>query len=371
VITVGGQSKVVYDFDGANHFLKYGDLENGWLNMSKLRVEKWGFNTVGCTVNPKVWSVCNKPFTVELWTDSLAKKFAVKNSSQWMVDVFDANFPAWTDASIKSKVQRYGLAQNSNLIGYTTDNELPFCTRTSDIDLPVSVLGHDSTNVATKAALVNGLVVKYSSIASLNQAWGTSFGSWDDVNRPISVTVQTDLFKADMRDFVKKFVNRYCSVWKASIRKYDVNHMYLGAKLGTLSKDVVDGMIPYVDAISFHRYDRSLAQDFAILDNYDFPVYLSEFGTSTATGNNFAIGNTDEVLETQDDRAGFAEDVFRQALANKNVVGAHFYKLYDDPVTGNSWTGENCNWGLCDVTDTPYNPMISMFRRVNADIYKR
>ncbi len=366
-----GADITTYDFTGANIFNKYGDTSTQWAATAANRQLKWGFNTTGCYVDYIMWSVPNRPFTVELVTDPSAKRFAVQNSTKTMVDPFDAGFPAAIDPQINKLVARYSLNTNVNLIGYTTDNELGFRTQGSEIDMPISVLKLDGNTWAIKAAFATALKNKYSTIANLNTAWGTAYTGWGPFLLPSAVSVQNAAFVDDMHAFVVTVAKKYFTLWKQSIRKYDLNHMYLGSKMDYLSADLITGMKDNVNVISLNRYAKSLDSDLALLDQFDFPFYLSEYSASCARGNNFAVGVSSAMVDSQAERADVVEYVLRQAIANKNCVGAHFFRLYDDPVTGSYKDGNNGNWGLCDVTDTPYAEMVAMFRRVNADIYKR
>ena len=369
--TFNGKTLTCYDFAGANNFNKYGDISTNWLATASKRQEKWGFNTTGCYVNYMMWSVPNRPFTVELVTDPAAKRFTVSNTTKTMLDVFDANFAANTDNALKKLIAQFKLNVNSNVIGYTTDNELAFRTQGSDLDMPISVLGYTSASLATKAALVSSLKTKYGTITALNAAWGTSFASWSIMDGKVSVATQTSAFLADMHAFVTTVAKKYYSTWLATTRKYDSNHLYLGSKCDYLSADIIEGMKGSVDVISLNRYAKSLDADFALLDNYDFPFYLSEFGSSSARGNDFAAGAAGSMADTQAGRAVICESILRQAIGNKNCVGAHFFRFYDDPVTGSYKDGANGNYGLCDISDTPYTELVQMFQRVNQDIYKR
>ena len=368
---VNGVNSPVYDFTAANIFNKYGDVGANWLARTILRRQKWGFNTSGCFVDHSLWNVPDSPFTVELVTDAAAKRFTVQNTAKKMIDIYDAAFPGYTDSAVQYMVSANNLKTNVNLIGYTTDNELAFRSQASEIDLPISILGYDSTALATKAYFVNKLKLTYPTITDLNTAWGTTFPDWNTVKKPVKVTVQTPAFIADMKAFVTTFSKKYFSTWKASLTKYDPNHLYLGSKADYLSADVIAGMVGYCNVVSINRYDKTLANDINLIKGFDFPIYLSEFGASCPRGNNFALGISAAMADSQAERADILESVFRQALASKYFVGAHFFRMYDDPVTGSYRDMNNANWGICDTTDTPYPEIVAMFEKVNKDIYKR
>ena len=368
---VNGVSSPVFDFTAANIFNKYGDVGPNWLARAALRRQKWGFNTTGCFVDKSLWTIPDAPFTVELVTDSAAKRFAVQNTTKKMIDIYDPAFPGYTDAAAQYMITGNALTNNVNVIGYTTDNELAFRSQTGELDLPISILNYDSTALATKAYFANILKNTYTTVAALNTAWGTNFADWNAVKKPFKVTVQNAAFIADMKAFLTRFSKKYFSTWKTSIVKYDPNHLYLGSKADYLSADVISGMVGYCNAVSINRYDKTLANDINLIKGFDFPIYLSEFGASSPRGNNFGLGISAAMADTQAERAGILESVFRQALASKYFIGAHFYRMYDEAVTGSFRDMNNANWGMCDVTDTPYPEMVAMFQKVNKDIYKR
>jgi hypothetical protein len=149
--------------------------------------------------------------------------------------------------------------------------------------------------------------------------------------------------------------------------------------------DMVDVMQQYCDVMSFTCYAPQLTAKYAVLSGsarpliakfdtlikFDKPIMLSEYDNSAVDRNNFAAASVDATVDTQALRAIANESMLRSCLANKLFVGAHFFKLYDDPVFGNTFQGLNNNMGICDVTDTPYPEMVEMFMRVHKDIYNR
>src|SRR4030095_4867522 len=47
------------------------------------------------------------------------------------------------------------------------------------------------------------------------------------------------------------------------------------------------------------------------------------------------------------------------------IVGAHWFQYYDHPRGGRD-DGEDYNFGLVDIADCPYEPLVSTFTRVHA-----
>jgi hypothetical protein len=59
------------------------------------------------------------------------------------------------------------------------------------------------------------------------------------------------------------------------------------------------------------------------------------------------------------------------ALQNPNIVGAHWFMLYDEPATGTNFGGgENFQAGLLDVCDQPYSETINAARTIGHEMYK-
>ena len=50
-------------------------------------------------------------------------------------------------------------------------------------------------------------------------------------------------------------------------------------------------------------------------------------------------------------------------------MGCHWYQYRDNPVTGSTHSGENRNYGLVDVTDTPYTKLVEASREVHERVY--
>jgi hypothetical protein len=59
------------------------------------------------------------------------------------------------------------------------------------------------------------------------------------------------------------------------------------------------------------------------------------------------------------------------AMADPNIVGAHWFEWIDEPSTGR-FDGENYNIGLVDVTDRPYRELVDAARETHrrlADVH--
>ena len=60
---------------------------------------------------------------------------------------------------------------------------------------------------------------------------------------------------------------------------------------------------------------------------------------------------------------------YESAVRHPNIVGIHFFALFDQPVLGR-WDGENCDFGLLDITDTPYTDVVKANREFSGRLYE-
>lgn len=375
-----------FDFLTANVFRKYGDTEAAWIPHQLKRFSAWGFNTVGSFTPRNMWQHPNLPYVVSLTTDESAKFFSVPPATRKMPDIYDPTWPTKLESKLQDLILTRNINTDPNLIGYFTENELLFTGFSDEFAMVRAVLSNNASSLATKAYFASRLQKKYESVANLNSAWGTSFSSWDDFRLAHTVTSVTSGFQADARFLIRTFAQKYYSTWRTAIRNNDPNHLYLGSKCNqNFTLEMVDAMQQYCDVMSFTCYAPELTAKYSILSGserpliskldtliqFDKPLMLSEYDNSAIDRNNFAAGNAEATVDTQALRALANESMLRSCLANKLMVGAHFFKMYDDPVFGNTFSGNNANMGMCDVTDTPYPEMVEMFMRVHKDIYNR
>ncbi len=71
----------------------------------------------------------------------------------------------------------------------------------------------------------------------------------------------------------------------------------------------------------------------------------------------------------QTSRAQGARDYLDHALANKNIIGAHWYRFVDFPISGKAEHDQNYAFGAVDVTDRPYQELIETFRAFSQSMY--
>ncbi|HEY8965684.1 MAG TPA: beta-galactosidase [Candidatus Methylacidiphilales bacterium] len=383
----GGGGFAIYDFYGANVDRKYGasygsgDYIAAWNAQAIKRMASWGFNTIGnwSDTNPHGLIAEGKlPYTVRLSSRSPSKVAQV-------ADPFDPGFATATEALIKGIITPK-IAADPLCLGYFCDNEIKWSnTYPQWPDYKTNVANRYSLAIAVlasgpgqpaKGAFRAKMEEKYGDVAKLNAAWGTKFESWDAFLQPYVVAAPAKIppeFVADLGAFTKDYAARYATTIKTLIRKYDPNHLYLGCRFAKASPDVVEGVAVEggCDVVSFNIYSKELEPAvWGDLPALNKPCLVGEYHFGAQDTGLFGYGNGNGIRALdQTERAALFTAYMKSLLAHPSFVGAHWFQLTDEPVTGRNFDGENYNAGFVDVADTPYPLLVAAARAIHAQEY--
>lgn len=283
--------------------------------------------------------------------------------------VFDPGFSEFADETSKKLTER---ANDSNLLGYTTDNELPM-----DVNMLYNYLTLDYTNP----------VNKYSYACAWN--WLCNVLKKDNPE-PQDITEEiVQLFRGFVWD-------RYFYVVTTAMRKYDPNHMILGARCLTHVKNapwVLRFASMYLDGMTVNWYGQweADADDLKQLcTNADLPLMVTEFYTKAMeNAGGFEdppkpLTNTRGagwVVPTQADRGDFYQNFTLRLLECKNFVGWHWHQYIDDDPSpevifkedGKTWRDQSnidANKGIVDNRHIPYEALVSRMAQINKNVYR-
>jgi hypothetical protein len=373
-----------YTPSGKNPYLdavqaKYGTRE-AWARVARERLATWGFNTIGSWSEVALFKT-ELPYTLTL---DLA-------GADWRTgqtpDYFDE---AWA-AEVNARAERgiAGHVTERNLLGWFMDNELHWGPDwRKDTELFDEYLAMPTAS-AGRRALQALFVERHADIAAFNEVWGTSFASFDALAQagalPHPARPPAKL-RADREEFLARVAERYFAVAEAAIRSRDPNHLVLGTRaVGVLTpKRVLEAAGRHVDVVSINAYEYDLdpalvwppAQfGFLPIESDGFlrahheasgkPILVSEFGFRAAdSGLPNAWPPVYPVLKTQAERAERFAAYVERCRAAPWVIGYHWYKYQDQPPEGR-FDGENNNWGLVDLTDTPWPALVERAAQVN------
>lgn len=362
----------VVSFYLANWIRKYGqsfDAEK-WSVMAVNRLRKWGFNSAGA------WSMRTKAMQADHFSGTLMLPL-----DQWVarglkvmpgVDrMYDPFAPGTEEEIEKVFAQQVApLANDPTIIGYFLGNEQLF----ENIPRIVPALKGDSPS---KQRLVELLREKYKGdIAKFNAAWSvkTAFSKFEELG-DATLFVTTPEAAADMREFLRLYLEAHYSTVTRIFRKHDPNHLLLGSRWqpGTANNEMlVKIAAQYMDVISVNYYVYAIEPDYLKRINEwsgGKPILLSEWHfTSTDQG----MGGHKEVVN-QKERGLAYRNYVETTAALPYIVGHQWFTNIDQSVTGRwfeGYNGEAANTGLINVTDRPYVDFVTECKKTNDEIYQ-
>ena len=335
---------------------RYGNSDQ-WINKTFVELNQIGFNGVGAWSDTESIILENKRNNTKLsytFILNLMSGYGKKHGGTYQlagnigypnqcIFVFDPEFEVFCEQYAKS-ITKY--KNDPNLLGYFSDNELPFGLKNLEgyLSLPET--------------MDTGRIFAENWLKSKN----------------ITAEKITD---KERLEFASLVAERYYRIVSKSIKKYDPNHLFLGSRLHGSSKNI-EGIIRaagiYCDVVSINYYG-SWSPDPILMKNWgDWatkPFMITEFytkamdsGLANTTGAGFTV-------HTQQDR-GFAYQNFCLGLLkSKNCVGWHWFRYQDnDPsAKGGDPSNLDSNKGLLNTDYQWYSPMIDRMKQLNQNIY--
>ncbi len=304
-----------------------------WDTTQISRLRSWGFNTLGpYSDNSTLGS--QMPYTVEL---------SMASGNDWFASSFV------THAQLVAQAQAAPLANDPNVIGYFTDSELPWGPPGLD-------LGDQLTEYLNLPPGSPGLAVA-------QQYVGNPAG------------------------FLYALATRYFSVTSAALKQADPHHLNLGVKAEgqEIQPELLEAARPYVDVFSLEDYQLTAGFAPEILKVWPFylpvqpnlaameqyvqkPLMLGEYtelGADTPDPNTFP--GIYAVFPTQQARAAAYENFIAPLYEDAPwVVGDQWFEYIDEPANGRVPNGENDNFGVLNIQDQPYVPMVSAMSAMHS-----
>jgi hypothetical protein len=370
-----------FDFYRANLERRYGqDWYGLWQAMTMARLPAWGFNTIGNWSDRRLFSLKKIPYVGTMNVRGPMQQLAHTPPFPKLriYDTFDPRFPE----AVEQSVRALALERRDDpwLIGYFVDNELPWGFMRNDrtrYALAIEALSLGAASPA-KQALVEQLKARYGGIEKLNAAWNAQLASWQQLlEKPyLHEGDLTPAAREDMGAFVKELAVRYFRTIRETLKKYDPNHMYLGARFAWLVREdfawatteVEEVAKQYCDVIGFNVYLPRIDSRWDFLKRLDKPAIIGEFNFGSLDRGMFYPGVVG--ASSQIDRGRMYQEYVRSVMDHPAFVGCHFFKYGDEPLTARR-DGENFNTGFITVADSVYPEMVSAARAVHAEVYRR
>lgn len=256
--------------------------------------------------------------------------------------VFDPEFETFCDEHAKKLI---AYKDDPNLFGHFSDNEMPFKFESLDnyLALPAGEAGQQAA-----------------------QDWLQEKG-----------ITQAEISDQHREEFMALVADKYFSIVSNAIKKYDPNHMYIGARFYSSEKNQPAFMKTagkYLDIISNNYYNQ-WTPDSTQMANWakwtNRPFIVTEYYTKGEDSN---MGNTSGagwIVRTQEDRGLFYQNYNLALMESKNCVGWHYFKYQDNDPTAKGVDPSNidANKGIVSNEYEVWEPMMEKMKELNTQIY--
>jgi len=341
---------------------KYGSREQ-WAARESQLLKQYGFNGTGAwsevdllrqTTTPPVYTIIVNPMGA--YKSVHIKKFGGKyEMAGWqgyrydLAMVFDPEFDAFVESTIAPIAQ---YASDKYLLGYFTDNELPW--KNDALDRHLKYLGKEEAGYLAAKKWLDDRKGKDASLTDVNDQDRSAFSGF--------------------------YLETYLKKVTAAIRKYDPNHLYLGCRFNQESEELSNAEMfrvagKYADIISINHY-RKWEPSQSIMANWSNwsgkPFIITEWYTK---GEDSGLPNKSGAgwnVPTQADRGYFYQNFTIELLKSKACVGWHWFTYQDnDPLDlKTDPSNRDSNKGIVNSAFVPYEPLVKNMKYLNDHVYE-
>ncbi len=256
--------------------------------------------------------------------------------------VFDPDFVTFCDAHAKQLIK---YRDDPNLFGHFSDNEMPFSIKALDnyLSLPESEHGRKAAEQWLKDQHIT----------------------------------KEEITQHHREQFMALVGEKYFSIVSKAIKKYDPNHMYIGARFYSSEKHqehFMRAIGKHLDIISNNYYNHWTPDSSHMVEWTAWtgkPFIITEYYTK---GEDSGMGNTSGagwIVRTQKDRGLFYQNYNLALLESKNCVGWHYFKYQDNDPTAKGVDPSNvdANKGIVSNRYVPWSPMLDKMKALNVQVY--
>ena len=262
--------------------------------------------------------------------------------------VFDPEFDKYVEAAV-APIAKY--KNDKCLLGYFTDNELPWVNNA--LDRHLSLLAKD----------------EYGYIAAKE---------WLEKRKNRACGVE-DITDEDRNEFLAYMLETYLKKVVTAIRKYDPNHLYLGCRFNQEREELQNEAMfkvagRYMDVISINHYRKWEPVESILRDWSEWsgrPFIITEWytkGEDTPLPNRTGAGWN---VRTQKDRGYFYQNFCIELMKSKNCIGWHWFKYQDNDPNDLSTDVSNrdSNKGIVDSKYQPYTDLLDQMKILNTNVW--
>ena len=335
-----------------------------WAADQQEMLRRYGFNGLGAwsDVNTVRESEHPMPYTVivnpmGMYRGQHRRHFGGKyKQAGWqgyrfdLAMVFDPGFDAVIDRAI-APIAKY--RDDKYLLGYFTDNELPWVN--DALDRHLTLLAHDEdAYIAVR--------------------------KWYDERKGVKDAPAGEITDADRKAFQAFYFDTYMRKVTEALRKYDSNHLYLGCRFNQWNYELVNDEMfktagKYMDILSINHYQK-WEPDAQAVQNWGAwsgkPFFVTEFYTK---GEDSELPNTTGAgwnVRTQAERGYFYQNFVLKLIESKVCVGWHWFTYQDnDPENPNTDpSNRDSNKGMVTWDFQYYSPLLDNMEELNGNVYQ-
>jgi len=316
---------------------RYGS-EDAWAQATAQRMKTWGLNSVGA------WSSAAMNRQGLAYAPILNVAASLERDLWLRGGVVDVFARAFRDGARKLAVERCGpLKGDPWVLGYFTDNELRW-----------------GPDWRSKESLLESFLKMPEGSAGRRRA--------DEFLRTRKSA--GDATDDDKAAFLELVAEQYFKVCAEAIRAADPNHMVIGCRFaGYAPEAVLRGLRRHVDVVSYNDY--SLEAPVWNLERLTRvtgrPFMITEFSFKAKDSGLPNTRGAGVPVETQNDRADRFERYVTTIVKMPQCVGYHWFEWCDEPREGR-FDGENSNYGLVRINDTPWEELTQRLASLNAGL---
>lgn len=368
VNSTGGTTSVYYTLRhnlrqkfGTNHYTT-------WESWARRRLDSWGINTIGAFAHTPFMDN-TKPYVTIIRTTEYPVHI-ITPASTWgpPPDPFAPDFQSWCTTHFISELEAHN--GKSNFIGTYVDNELSWGTYWGNLiernNLGLGVLA-SPRNQPAKLDFIRILQRKYRTIERLNTSWRRTFASWDALNNPVNILSEshiTGAMQRDFKDYGYRFAAAYFTKVRLALTTAGLTGLYLGCRFYHETPEVLKAAANSVDVLTFNDYNLNSQYRWPYYNALPKPVMISEWSCPVNDNGTFGFHNM-----TFEQRGNEVTEMLASAASQPNVIGVHWFEMYDHPVTNRGYDYENIGFGVLDVTDSPHQETVNAFRNFATQLY--